>query len=204
MHRRDWPFFEKMVRRGATVLVGQAPNSTGVGPALTCVAGHRLANLCGLTTLDYSRTFGRINCLDEYHGRKGSGDAFPIGEARRGADRILDVVGRSDAGGYGHLICLGRNVARAFYMRDDSEWLRWYGCFVRGGDVRPLFVAVAPHPSGLSRWYNDDDNWRRAAEFFARAARESQERIDARAAGGIASTNTPRDRGRKGAAADGI
>ena len=63
------------------------------------------------------------------------------------------------------IVALGERVARAFRLDGLALFT-----FQRIGG-RPF--AVAPHPSGLSRWWNDETNVERARAFFRELARSS-------------------------------
>jgi len=63
-------------------------------------------------------------------------------------------------------VLLGGKVAAAFYMH-RRPLFRWLDEFGDGA-----LVAVAPHPSGVSRWWNDPANLRRARRFWHKLARQ--------------------------------
>lgn len=139
-----------------TLLVGQAPSRTSVEP-FDGRSGARLASLCGMTHLAFLDHFDRINLIKAYPGKAGAGDAFPMPEARAAAAAISEVIsGR-------RVILLGSEVGLAFRLRAllFQETLVGTNIFV-----------IAPHPSGLSRWWNEAPNWEAARVFWrAEAAR---------------------------------
>lgn len=133
-------------------LVGQAPGRNG-GEPLAGAIGRRLASLCALTYEEYLEAFGRVNVLDRWPGRSGSGDSFPMREAREAGRLLLDVH-------RGPLVALGTAVADClgFPRHHLCRWLQAEG----------RAVAVVPHPSGRNRWWNDPAN-REAAGVFLRS-----------------------------------
>jgi hypothetical protein len=179
-----WTWFRHMVHAGATVLVGQAPNGSTDGPSrpLTGTSGRRIAELAGLGyPHEYVRRFGRINLIETFPGYRengngdGEGDAFPIVEARAGARRIVEEVVRG--GGGNELVLLGRGVTRAFRWEPSSWFEETELAVLAKVDGSPtthsLRLSVAPHPSGLNRYWNEEENRRLASEFFRERAERS-------------------------------
>lgn len=118
-------------------IVGQAPGRTrGEREALEGPCGDRFARLAGLGGVGELRARARLVNL--------------LGEWPGRA-------GKGDAFLAGEVLLLGRGVARAF--RVDSPFLEWRRV---GGAV----VAVVPHPSGVSRWWNCPENRARASAFL--------------------------------------
>ncbi len=58
-------------------------------------------------------------------------------------------------------VLFGRKVARAFGLGPEAPWMTW-----------DEGIAVVPHPSGRSYWYNDPENRARARTFLRRVAHE--------------------------------
>jgi hypothetical protein len=109
----------------------------------------------GLELEEYLRTFQRANLLDFYPGKKGKGDAFPMTKATEAAKAF-------DPGEARTVILLGRSVARAFGLgRLD---------FFKHAEVEGRMWFAAPHPSGVSRWWNEPENVVQAEQFFASLA----------------------------------
>lgn len=163
---------------GLVLLVGQAPNST-TDPEWP-VMYREIAELAGLSyPLGYLKFFDRVNVLREYPGRDGTGDAFPMGEARRAVEE--EIMPELWCGRY--VVLLGRQVARAFGVRDDLPWFKFevgiphphspmgvaYSGNIYGAvEGAPCFsVAVCPHPSGRSRWWKEEKNVEEARNFFS-------------------------------------
>jgi uracil-DNA glycosylase len=140
------------------VIVGQAPGpSSNRREPLTGASGRRLASLCGMTADEFCSRFERVNLLARYPGKLGKGDAFDLAAGRSAAFRLLPrMVGRRS-------VLLGGKVAASFGLR-AAPMFAWRRI---GGAV----VAVAPHPSGISHWWNDPRNVRRARRFWRRLAR---------------------------------
>lgn len=123
------------------IVYGQAPARDGdpsrplVGPG----SGLRLERLLGVP-VDFR------NLLHEWPGyAKSGGDVFPLSIGRLAAMRERQTWPKG-----GEVILLGRNVAKAF-MLDD----------MRFGETRVVdesLVTLLPHPSGVSRWWNDEAN----------------------------------------------
>lgn len=110
--------------------------------------GRRMASLSGLDRPAFSDRFDRINLHPEPR---------PSSDDQAAGRNLSSVVeGR-------RVVALGRRVAAA--VGCPSEWMEW--------SVRPggFVGATMPHPSGLSRWWNDPGNRTAAGEFASRATR---------------------------------
>lgn len=159
-----------MKSNSRTVLVGIAPARAGdEGQPLSAVApqstGRRLANLIGVSALDYMRAFDRVNVCP-----------FPQPstikpkEWRAAAENLAGSLLRDR-----RVILLGPNVAECFGIkRSVYEFLLWHekrnvhrGVLgFRAGQTLPFSWAVMPHLSGRNHWYNDANNVCEAAEFL--------------------------------------
>jgi uracil-DNA glycosylase len=144
-------------------IVGQAPGerAKGEGAFDGPGSGHRLADLMGLSPDDLLRLTTRVNLLDDFPGKAGRGDRFPIREARAGARKLLREIPRE-----ADVLLAGGNVARAFGLRGHG-WLVWE----QGAPGRRH--AVVPHPSGINRWWNEPANEARARVFLMSVAAET-------------------------------
>lgn len=142
-------------------MVGQAPAREGdPSKQLTGRAGRRIADLAGISLKAYLRRTERINVLDHWPGRSGKGDAFPTRDAQQAAALKAHLLqGRT-------VIFMGMATAAAFcaFGIKDGVLLQWRRCEHLDCDY-----AVVPHPSGIVRWWNSEDNKRRAAEFLSSA-----------------------------------
>lgn len=108
--------------------------------------GDRLARLAGMPGHRELRRRARlVNLLPAWPGKSGKGDAFPLREARDRARRLRTR---------GTVLLAGRVVAAAFGLA-DAEYFEPRGRF-----------HVIPHPSGVSHWWNDPANVRRARRFL--------------------------------------
>lgn len=108
-----------------------------------------MARLAGLAGYEELASRARlVNLLPAFPGKNGKGDAFPVGTARLVAERMRLR---------GLVLLAGRNVGEAFGLAADYfEWRR-------RGATR---YVVIPHPSGVSRWWNDPRNVIRASAFL--------------------------------------
>jgi hypothetical protein len=122
---------------GRPVFVGQAPGRSAGRP----LAGSRLPKLLRITPEEFLSRVETVNVLEEWPGKSGRGDAFPLKVARERA-AVMDLPGDP-------VVLVGKNVARAFGVnRDYFEWT----------EVRGKRAVVIPHPSGVSRWFNSENN----------------------------------------------
>ncbi len=125
------------------LLVGEA-NPYGADPAFALnplpehASGGRLARILGLSRGDYLRIFDRRNLCPT---------TWSVPVARREAEAIMRVLGRD-------VVLLGSKVAQAFGLR--------YEPFTTRGRLHLL-----PHPSGLSRAWNDPESIPRARALLA-------------------------------------
>lgn len=138
---------------------GQAPGSRANGGAF-----EGSALLVELADVPEHVLRSRVefrNLLSEYPGRKrdGKGDLFPIKEARAAADREMERWREADM-----IVFAGREVARAFGLAAAAPWFEWEILGLEDGYV--VEVAVFPHPSGASRFWNDAANRDAAAAFL--------------------------------------
>jgi len=141
------------------LIIGQAPGPHGSVAPLSGRCGERLAGLCGLDMLAFGLAFERVNLIDAFPGKDGKGDAFPIEVARERAVSLL-LNGRLFNR---KVVMLGAGVARAFGIRSFT-FLEW-------AQNEALALAIAPHPSGVSRWWNVPENVKAAEQFWRSLAR---------------------------------
>ncbi len=141
------------------LLIGQAPGPNTdprlpLFPVPSTSAGGRLASFAGMTRGEYLMSLERINLLQNFPGKTGRDDKFPMKDAKIAARAIRPLLDDRV------VILVGRNVANAFEL--DIEFHQ----FVPGFDFcREL--AVVPHPSGRNHWYNKEENKLIAKEFWA-------------------------------------
>ena len=136
------------------LFVGQAPGRPWPADtvrATTQRSSDRLAGIVGLTKNELFARAVWVNLLPKFPGKHGAGDAFPLPAARRAA-AALPLAPTT--------ILLGSNVARAFSL--PSALFCWHA-------VRGCRLAVVPHPSGISRAWNDARLVARARAFLRQA-----------------------------------
>ena len=163
--------------RGKDAVGGMFPLSGAVGVRLTQLAGleeQALQDQPGTSRYGHyywtlRKYFDLDNLLDYWPGSSGKGSAFPPKEAY-GA-----VINRRDEWQGRTIVLLGRRLLSAFglgipfYTWDTSEGAEELG-------IDPPFwhwLVGIPHPSGLTRNYNDPAERERAGKVL----REARERV---------------------------
>ena len=172
------------------LIIGEAPSRMTEGQEPLCLARRDLARLAGVILPEWNEKFDHVNVLDHWPGpaEGGKGDAWP----QALADERKEVIEERMLG-YRKVVILGRRAARTFRLH-DLRWFDWYSyailvrkvpeqkAFVRTGDpsilqqtveYKTLMVAIAPHPSGISHWWNDRSNVAQASRFWQEVAREA-------------------------------
>ncbi len=126
-----------------TVIVGLDPGKNSGPLGAEYPSGKRLAELAEVDGPTFEREFDRVNLCPEAGGDhyEGAVNLRPILRGRR-------------------VITLGRIASEQ--LGSPKEWLKWELC---GDHV----AASMPHPSGLSRWWNDPANVREANRFMTEA-----------------------------------
>lgn len=161
---------------GTVLLVGEAPSrgearraTSRPGEPLThrgrC--GKRIMLMCGLSAKQYYLLYDRANLLppqapSDFLGEK-AGDTFDYAAARRAA---AGLVRTAIARRYHLVVLLGRRVQRAFGLELNEESV-YRSSFFAPVEAAGLKLVAVPHPSGTSRWWNDQNN-RLCAERFWR------------------------------------
>lgn len=141
------------------LLIGQAPGRRGNAEPLSGRSGRRLSALCGMPLEQYLQEFERINLLEEFPGKAGKGDRFPMREAKVQAFFRRSLFVHQDR----RVVLLGLRVAEAFGFTDRAPLLRW----MSDGNAS---VAICPHPSGVSLWWNDRGHRLQALHFWSALA----------------------------------
>lgn len=137
------------------LIIGQAPSRTSDPCApLSGSSGRRLALLCGVPLPAFLDAFERVNLLSRYPGRDGKGDRFPVRAARVRAGEIV----ASGTMLRPRVVLLGAQVAFVFGLK-KIEPLRWY----LQDDIG---IAMCPHPSSASLWWNHPENVEAARAFW--------------------------------------
>lgn len=147
------------------VIMGQAPGKNhGFGAAFEGPTGRRLARFCGFDTVEQLRERALlVNLWGRYPGRAKwvQGDAFPpTDRAKRAAARRRAALAAS---GCEVLVCCGRIVATSFGV-GDAPFLEWREVSLAPGKVAR--TVVVPHPSGVSRWWQDPASRGRASALL--------------------------------------
>lgn len=160
-------------------IIGQAPSRQGPGRAFSGPSGNRLCRLLGVEDyLDLYRVAHLENLLTkpmEKH-PNGRGDIFLMDEAQVQAKISMDVMlflNRNT-----QVIACGHKVYRAFTRRKGQYFK---GARIVTKTYNPphtLDVWCFPHPSGASPYWNERENFDRAAEFI-RSVRDRAARFDA-------------------------
>lgn len=144
------------------LLIGQAPGPNTdprlpLFPVPSTSAGGRLAEMTGLGRAEYLKTFERVNLLPDFPGKTKKEDMFPVARARFAAKIMKPfLAGRT-------VVLVGRGVSTAFGLDPSFEFHKWFTHPVKrrcafARDSWHARVVIIPHPSGRSRWYNDDAN----------------------------------------------
>jgi len=106
------------------------------------------------------KRFDCQNVLDYWPGQNGRGSAFPIVEAEEALSEIeQDLMARPA------VVLLGRRLVDLFRLEPRAffEWSKWPNA--RHG----TWVAAIPHPSGLTRNYNDPEQRQKAGVVMRQA-----------------------------------
>lgn len=112
-------------------------------------AGDRLCRvILGMTTRDYMRSFIRRNTM--------KGD-WKMSAARLGAASLFRELPPGTT-----VVLLGQQVWEAWKSVDPNRLLgcssKWIPFMIRGDQTQDLTYILFPHPSGLSRLWNDKTN----------------------------------------------
>jgi len=145
-----------------SVIIGQAPHKSAVKnfrPLIDGKCGYRLSETCGIEHEEYAQIFNTINLIDEYMGKSGKGDYFPLKLAKEKASQIWPDLDSK----YDIVILAGKSVANAFGIK--AEYFQWI-------KINDINLVVIPHPSGVNRWWNDDSNKEKAKQFMRNLIKE--------------------------------
>lgn len=148
-------------------IYGQAPGKRPKeDPSVPFVGGPHgrfLAELSGVHEDVFYDLFTFRNVLDYYPGQheSGKGDAFPMDEARARARDLREEWEYGDT-----ILLAGWNVKKAFEIPGNPGYLRWVET------PEGAHLAVIPHPSRVSRYWNDNRQVEKARAFMTRAVHE--------------------------------
>lgn len=173
-----------LMTRRRCILVGEAPNASGVKDLLHLKLAARARDevkTFGLlrqgylirlreqdpTLWEWARSTSHVNLLNVYPGEK-----FPIERGREAAEKLWAIL--VDGAPRGAVVMFaGSSVAQSFgYFRDP-----WLPALIDG-----IKIMRVPHPSGLCRTWNDPEQRRLAlgklrnlGDSFAKASQASQD-----------------------------
>ena len=147
-----------------TLIIGQAPAMNTEGKAaFSGKSGPKFAELLGVEHLRLWDTFDVVNLIDYYPGKPKDktkrGDAFPMREAKYAAEGMRKLMNERA------VVMVGRNVARAFKVH-TLDFFDWFVDAAGYGDCGFFRYCVVPHPSGISRYWNDPERVERAKLFM--------------------------------------
>jgi hypothetical protein len=144
---------------------GQAPSRRGRPDRVAFLGGpcgELLSELAGRPLRELHDLIEFRNLLDAYPGaRDGKGDGFPLDAARLEADLAMEPWEDGDV-----VVFAGRAVADAF--DHHAPWLAWE---VIEPGVR---IAVFPHPSRTSQYWNDPVRVEAARTFLRRLVQDAE------------------------------
>lgn len=160
---------QKMLSR-RVVFVGQAPPSYARAALCGTPNGRsmrRLARLLGISPEEFGEHFGWVNLLGRWPGKSGKGDKWHAGAALMNAAKFRGALSAKKTPTT--VFMLGYNVSEAFGVS---------GTYFCGSIEHPFGGAevafiVFPHPSGVSRWWNDARNAKEARRVLVRWTEES-------------------------------
>lgn len=151
------------------LLIGQAPGPNTdprlpLFPVPKTSAGGKLQQLTGLTRGEYLTYFERVNLLYNFPGTHAREDKFPMRFAKVSANSMRPLLAHRT------VVLVGRNVASAFglgWIRFHTwEQIRCCRRIPRTEYDGLSTIAVVPHTSGRSHWYNTLENRREAEQFW--------------------------------------
>lgn len=135
------------------LLIGEAPSKNEVTPRpLEGRVGKRLAACCNMPLEAYLEHFDRTNLLSVRQDTKEKGFEFDLRAAKVAAEALVSGFKKGQI-----VVLLGGRVAEAFGIHD--HYFTW--CQINEADV-----TIFPHPSSVSRWWNDPANVRQAEVFM--------------------------------------
>lgn len=140
------------------LIIGEAPSKNEYPPTpIAGRIGRRLADMAGLTFEDFLEKFERVNLLAVRQDTAEKGFEFDLEYAKTSAMLLSMTLRLRPA-----VILLGRRVAKAFDLKDD-----YFAPLTING--APAWIV--PHPSGVSRWWNDPENEEKMRTFMIELVR---------------------------------
>lgn len=125
------------------LIIGQAPARGSTMPFVG-QSGRRLARLAGLDLEELHRRVEMTNILEEWPGRTGKGDDFPMALAREKAAALIQRLERQEPR---RILLMGRKVKRAMGA-NVYEYFQWWPFDQHN-------AMIFPHPSGVNHLWNE-------------------------------------------------
>lgn len=143
------------------LIIGEAPSKNEFPPTpIEGRIGRRLASYAGLSFEEFLTRFDRVNLLSVRQDTAEKGFTFD----RVAALESWRIIARRIKPGQTVLL-LGKRVADAVGCVNDY----FEPCRLVGG----ITLYVVPHPSGVSRWWNDEKNKERMRGFMTELVKET-------------------------------
>ncbi len=145
------------------LLIGEAPSKNEATPRpLEGRVGKRLASCCNMTLGEFLDHFDRVNLLSVRQDTKEKGFEFDLRAAKISAEVLRQSFKEGQI-----VLFLGGRVAEAFGV---------HGPYFEHRVVNQIGTEayIFPHPSGISRWWNDPANKQQAAEFMQDVVRRTR------------------------------
>lgn len=167
----------------STLIIGEAPSlvwyDKGIGKSgrkLTPFdgpGGERIAKLIGVSLEEWLDNYERVNLFD-----------VPIGywEAGRAQLHAACMIARPEYKNVNRLILFGRKVEKAVIGTSFDYFqahMRGFPDYAASDKIEGsvLEMVTAPHPSGLSRWWNDEELVERARVWWKADWERSKEEV---------------------------
>jgi uracil-DNA glycosylase len=162
-----------------TILVGEAPpqsrpRDTPTSLPFSGASGKRFSDMLGV---DVTEVFETRNLISIWPGKSSKGSLFPLALARAG---MRDLMRELETRQLSHpqlapsrLILAGTRVATVFHANNLPR-LEWHTVWFAASMVLPYEISIIPHPSGVSRAWNDPDMVERVQRFLL----EEKERME--------------------------
>lgn len=142
------------------LIVGEAPGKNGdPSKPIEGRVGARLAACAGIPFDEFLETFDRVNLLQVQPQDSGKGTDFNVKAAGRMARELEKTFGVGQV-----VLLLGKRVAASFKLTKVD----YFETFA----LNHAKVTVVPHPSGVSRWWNDLDNELQMIRFMHGVVRQ--------------------------------
>lgn len=143
------------------IICGEAPSRQGDGRPFTGPSGERLVTLFGLR--DYEHLASQFTLINIYQVSQEPGGRFEEPRAREVGQRMAADWARQP-----HHIAVIACGAKTFRALTGTRIRVFRGVPLRLGPAQGVDIWHFPHPSGLSRFWNEPENVDRAALFLKR------------------------------------